>query len=118
MRVLSVAFMVMLSTSAVAVDRFRCNGGDLVQTGDPKSSVLEKCGAPMKKDSWCQELHRQATPPQNNGQALVVVPQNNAPLPCEPIEEWTYNPGVGQFYTTIRIEGDVVQSIRYGDRVN
>jgi len=100
------------SLSAQAADTFRCKN-DLVQVGDPKSSVQVKCGEPMMKDSSCQVLAGQAatTAYDQYGKPITVAPA------CETVEEWTYNPGVGDFYTTIRMERGVIRSIRYGDRV-
>jgi hypothetical protein len=43
----------------------------------------------------------------------VVI--NNA---CETVDEWTYNPGYGQFMTTLRFESSRLVTISYGDRVN
>ena len=38
-------------------------------------------------------------------------------VPCENVDEWIYNPGYGQFMTTLRfVEGRLV-AIEYGDRV-
>ncbi len=38
-------------------------------------------------------------------------------MPCENVDEWIYNPGYGQFMTTLRfVEGRLV-AIEYGDRV-
>jgi hypothetical protein len=36
---------------------------------------------------------------------------------CQQVEEWTYNPGYGQFMTMLQFEGGSLKSIRYGDRV-
>ena len=36
---------------------------------------------------------------------------------CETVDKWTYNPGLGDFYTTIRFERGNITSITYGDRV-
>jgi hypothetical protein len=38
-------------------------------------------------------------------------------MPCERVDEWTYNPGSGQFYTTLRFEQGKLISMKYGDRV-
>jgi len=112
MRQLIFACFLAASLSTHAADTFRCKN-DLVQVGDPKSSVAVKCGEPMMKDSSCQVLpgavQQQAY--DAAGKAIVVAPQ------CETVDEWTYNPGVGDFYTTIRFERGIIKSIRYGDRV-
>jgi hypothetical protein len=36
---------------------------------------------------------------------------------CEAVDEWTYNPGYGQFFTTLRFESGALKSIKYGARV-
>jgi hypothetical protein len=33
------------------------------------------------------------------------------------VDEWTFNPGYGQFMTTLRFESGKLVSITYGDRV-
>ena len=74
---------------------FRC-GTDLVNVGsDDRASVLRKCGEPVVKDNFCRPEQRH----------------------CDPVDEWTYNPGRGQFWTTLRFENGRLVQIRYGDRV-
>ena len=112
MRQLIFACFLAASLSTHAADTFRCKN-DLVQVGDPKSSVLVKCGEPFMRDSSCQP---------GTGQGMVTTyDQNGRPItvnpPCENVDEWTYKPSVGDFYTTIRMERGVITSIKYGDRV-
>jgi hypothetical protein len=47
----------------------------------------------------------------NTHPGVVIV------APCRNVDEWTYNPGRGQFMTTLQIDGGVVTAIKYGDRV-
>jgi hypothetical protein len=89
---------------------FRCQN-DLVNVGDSKSSVQIKCGQPMLKDSFCRPTTGQPVPRPPGGAKVVI---NNA---CETVDEWTYNPGYGQFMTTLRFESGRLVSISYGDRV-
>jgi hypothetical protein len=89
---------------------FRCQN-DLVNVGDAKSSVQMKCGLPVLKDSFCKPTTGQATPRPPGGARVVI---NNA---CETVDEWTYNPGYGQFMTTLRFESGKLVSISYGERV-
>lgn len=99
-----------LACSPAAADSFRC-GNDLANTGDTRASVHMKCGEPVYKDSFCKPA--ELTSVQNNPQAGTVVNVT----PCESVDEWTYNPGVGQFMTTLRFESGRLTSITYGDRV-
>lgn len=85
----------------------RC-GTDLLKLGESKVAAVQKCGEPMAADSFCK-----AVPP------LVVAPRGAAVAvntPCETVEEWTYNPGYGQFLTMLRFESGRLVSITYGDR--
>ncbi|MGQ5524589.1 DUF2845 domain-containing protein [Chitinimonas sp. PSY-7] len=75
----------------------RCNG-DSAQVGDNKASVVQKCGEPIARDSYCKP--------------------KEGTLACQPVDEWTYNPGPGQFLTILRFENGALVSIKYGDRVN
>lgn len=99
-----------LVASPAQAQAMRCKN-DLAQVGDGKASVLHKCGEPVFKDSFCKPVERQTVP--GNGQAPVTV---NV-LACEQVEEWTYNPGRGQFMTILRFEAGTLRSIAYGDRV-
>ena len=99
-----------LSLPAMAQTKsFRCNN-DLVNVGDAKSGVQLKCGQPVLKDSFCKA--GDARPLPSPGGAKVVI--NNG---CETVDEWTYNPGYGQFMTTLRFESGKLVSISYGERV-
>ncbi len=99
----------MSAPAAAGTTSFRCQN-DLVNVGDAKSSVQMKCGLPVLKDSFCKA--GDARPLPGRGGAKVVI--NNA---CETVDEWTYNPGYGQFMTTLRFESGRLVSISYGERV-
>lgn len=89
---------------------FRCKN-DLSNVGDSKASVFQKCGEPIFRDTFCKPLER-AAPSRDvygNPAAGIAV--------CETVDNWTYNPGVGQFMTTLRFESGKLVSITYGDRV-
>ncbi len=100
---------------------FRCKN-DLVNLGDAKSSALLKCGEPLLKDSYCSgkaavvETPYPAVvqPPFAHHRRAPVVVNNNT---CVTVDEWTYNPGYGQFMTTLRFESGRLAEISYGDRV-
>lgn len=100
------ALVVCSLTPLAQAQTFRCKN-DLAQVGDAKAAVLHKCGEPMLKDSFCKPVEQQAAP--------------NAPRPrvnvCESVDEWTYNPGSGQFMTILRFESGTLRAVRYGDRV-
>lgn len=86
---------------------FRC-GIDLVQLGDSKVSAQQKCGQPVAKDSFCKPA-----PGAPAGTRARGLPSGV----CESVDEWTYNPGYGQFMTTLRFESGRLVAISYGDRV-
>jgi len=89
---------------------FRCKN-DLVNIGDGKASALLKCGEPLVKDSFCKPPEAPAVGTPASAPVVVVAP------PCETVDEWTYNPGYGQFMTTLRFESGRLVRITYGDRV-
>lgn len=100
----------MASSSAMADTRsFRCKG-DLIKLGDSKASAMSKCGEPVLKDSFCKKTDAQVSTPSTGSTTIV-----NAA--CESVDEWTYNPGAGQFMTTLRFESGVLTSIKYGERI-
>lgn len=85
----------------------RCNG-DIAKIGDSKASILQKCGRPVYEDSYCApESTRQWW---KSAHSATVAP-------CDTIDEWTFNPGAGQFLTSLKFRGGKVIAITYGDRV-
>ena len=108
-----------LSASAAHANVTRCNNG-LVSVGDSKPAVLQKCGDPSYKDSYCK-------PGSGGGGAIApvtgaggrprsMVVGNGVPA-CVVIDEWTYVPNPGEFMTTMRFEAGAVTTIISGDRV-
>jgi len=83
----------------VAAEGMRCNN-HLINTGDTKAAVLQKCGDPMLKDEYCR---------------TAAISQTA--VECEKIETWTYNPGSGKFLTTLKFSRGKIISIEYGERV-
>jgi hypothetical protein len=100
------AWAALIAAPTAQAQTFRCKN-DLAQVGDAKASVLQKCGDPILKDSFCKPVERVATP--DKPQPVTNV--------CETVDEWTYNPGPGQFMTILRFESGALRSIRYGDRI-
>lgn len=92
-------------------ESLRCKN-DLVKIGDSKSSVLAKCGEPIAKDSFCKPAQQSSAIPGSDNKGITV----NV-TPCETVDEWTYNPGTGQFFTTLRFEQGALKSMKYGARV-
>jgi hypothetical protein len=76
--------------------------------------VQLKCGQPVLRDAFCKPADARPMPRAGGGGGAKVV-INNA---CETVDEWTYNPGYGQFMTTLRFESGKLVAITYGDRVN
>lgn len=100
-----------LFAGSASAQSFRCKN-DLVSVGDARAAVLQKCGEPVVKDSFCKPVEFvTTTAPRTDGTAVVRVQS------CENVDEWTYNPGYGQFMTTLRFEHGRLAAISYGDRV-
>ena len=98
------------SWAATTTTSFRCKT-DLVNVGDGKASALLKCGPPLLQDSFCKPAgFMQLGWPRAAGTLVVAAA-------CESVDEWTYNPGYGQFMTTLRFESGKLVQISYGDRV-
>ncbi|OYT98571.1 MAG: hypothetical protein CFE40_11570 [Burkholderiales bacterium PBB1] len=100
----------LLGSDAIFAQSFRCKA-DLVSLGDSRASVAQKCGQPVSKDSFCKPPNPQVTQNQVQGSTVVNV------IPCTNVDEWTYNPGYGQFMTTLLFEEGILRAIRYGERV-
>jgi hypothetical protein len=110
----STAFMLLAVVAsfctALHAESLRCKG-DLAQIGDSKASVLQKCGTPFFTESFCKPANQIVLPPASPGTPTVNI------VPCELVDEWSYNPGAGQFITILRFEAGAMTSIRYGDRI-
>ena len=118
-----VAFLASSFLTGASAQSLRCKG-DLAQIGNSKGTILQKCGEPVMKDSFCKPVQSTssstapvvtpAAPTTNNS---TNVSTNVTVNTCQQVEEWTYNPGYGQFMTMLLFEGGSLKSIRYGDRV-
>ena len=102
------ALLLLLPISASA-EYLRCKN-ESVNVGDTRSSLLQRCGEPAVKDTFCKPVEPTQGATTGTG-TVVTVPS------CRNVDEWTYNPGFGQFMTTLQIDGGKVISIKYGDRV-
>ncbi len=101
-----------LAAAASDTRSFRCKQ-DIVSIGDSRATVLQRCGEPAFRDSFC------AAPPlgQPDPGSPPASHALRRPRGCDEVQEWTYNPGWGQFWTTMRFQNGELVSIRYGDRV-
>lgn len=90
--------IITLASFASAAETLNCKN-DFVNVGDSKASVLLKCGEPLMKDSYC----------------VSNSDPNNTD--CISVETWTYNPGSGQFLTTLKFSEGKIIEIEYGDRI-
>jgi hypothetical protein len=107
----AVAVSAVLCSAGAGAQSLRCNG-DLASVGHPKATVYRICGAPVAMQTYCRPALTIIQPSQYpGGPATVITP------PCEQVEEWTYNPGSGQFWTTFRFENGQAVAIVYGDRI-
>lgn len=102
----------LLFAGGASAQSMRC-GNDLVSVGAARAAVLQKCGEPVARDSFCKPVEIVTTTSTHRHPSTIVrVPS------CENVDEWTYNPGYGQFMTTLRFEHGRLAAISYGDRVS
>jgi hypothetical protein len=99
----SIVLMMSLIGPACA-EALRC-GSDLVQIGDFKADVLMKCGEPFLKDTVYVD---------NDERITGAVDKHGH---CLAVDQWTYNPGSGQFLTVLDFRGGKLLRISYGSRV-
>lgn len=104
-----------LAPWSVQAQSMRCKN-DLANVGEGKASVLQKCGEPVHRESFCKPVAQTQAPSPTQGPAAGGTTIVNV-TPCETVDEWTYNPGRGQFMTTLRFESGRLAGISYGDRV-
>jgi len=119
------AFLASSAFTGASAQSLRCKG-DLAQIGNSKGTILQKCGEPVMKDSFCKPVQETVsssvpvttpTVPTTSGSTTASATTNVTVNTCQQVEEWTYNPGYGQFMTMLLFEGGSLKSIRYGDRV-
>lgn len=116
------AFLASSAFTGASAQSLRCKG-DLAQIGNSKGTILQKCGEPVMKDSFCKPVQETissapvTTPTVPNTSGSATATANVTVNTCQQVEEWTYNPGYGQFMTMLLFEGGSLKSIRYGDRV-
>jgi len=119
------AFLASSAFTGASAQSLRCKG-DLAQIGNSKGTILQKCGEPVLKDSFCKPVQETVssapvttpTVPNTSGSSTTATTTTNVTVnSCQQVEEWTYNPGYGQFMTMLLFEGGSLKSIRYGDRV-
>jgi hypothetical protein len=114
------AFLASSFLTGASAQSLRCKG-DLAQIGNSKGTILQKCGEPVMKDTFCkptQETVSSSTVVTPNTAGSTASTTTNVTVNnCQQVEEWTYNPGYGQFMTMLLFEGGSLKSIRYGDRV-
>ena len=105
------AGMAILASACVGAhaQNLRC-GNNFAEPGDSKLSVIEKCGEPAMKDSFCKPQPSNDTQTTTQGTVLKL-------RPCDKIEEWSYKPGSGQFITILQFEQGNLTKIRYGNRI-
>ena len=96
-----------LAAGGAQAQTMRC-GTDLVSVGDTMASVLRKCGEPAQRESVCIVPHTR------NADGRTARPDPTRP--CTNETELTYRPGYGQRLTTLRFDGETLQSIHYGAR--
>jgi hypothetical protein len=101
--------------AGASAQSLRCKG-DLAQIGNSKGTILQKCGEPVLKDSFCKPTAQttSSAPAAPNATGAVTNVTVNQ---CVNVDEWTYNPGSGQFMTMLQFEAGELKRIRYGDRV-
>ena len=105
----AVALVACALLSPAAAQTFRCRN-DLVSVGDSPATVLLKCGEPVAKDTVCRPLPAPSPRPASGVRPGQIVP-------CENVDEWTYNPGSGQSMATLRFAEGRLVAIEYGERV-
>ena len=122
---LILAFLASSAFTGASAQSLRCKG-DLAQIGNSKGTILQKCGEPVMKDSFCKPVQETVssapattpTVPNTSGSSTTASTTTNVTVnTCQQVEEWTYNPGYGQFMTMLLFEGGSLASIRYGERV-
>ena len=105
------AVLLVLAPTLASAESLRCKG-DIVNVGDSRAAVLQRCGEPVSKDSFCKSTDPKSFPEDVSHAKVIVLPS------CQKVDQWTYNPGYGQFMTFLIFDGEKVATIKYGYRIN
>ncbi|MFV2055793.1 MAG: DUF2845 domain-containing protein [Thiohalomonadales bacterium] len=95
-----IAGLLVTSAGITVADTMRC-GTRLVRDGDSMAYVFLRCGEPMFKSTSGSIM-------QHNAKRHYVSEVS--------VETWTYHRGSRKFLQILRFEGDLLASIRTGER--
>lgn len=85
-----------------------CNGR-LIGKGDSPITLLQACGQPIYRETLCVpmlQLGWVVAPLYRGTPSAVLASQ------CVPMEEWTYDRGVGNFMGIVRLYNGAIESVR------
>ena len=108
----AVAWLALTCALPAQAQTLNCNR-DFAQRGESKSTILQKCGEPVSKDTFCANSGVGEAQVIKGPSGTVVVDKTS----CDQVEEWTYRPGSGQFETMLQFQNGSLKSIRYGSRI-
>lgn len=100
------ALLATLSLSGHA-ESLRCDG-NIIAEGDSRLSVLAKCGQPVLADSYCAPVYYYGS------LEPIPAPLAGLVLPCQRVDVWLYDRGVGNLMAMVRFHAGIVQAITYG----
>lgn len=101
--------LALAAAPAAWAESLRCNG-QIIEVGDPRLTVMQKCGEPLLKDSYCRAV--EVMPPPGAGR----TPWYAGDMPCRVVDEWLYDRGPGNLMATVRFESGRIQAIVYSQR--
>jgi hypothetical protein len=100
-------------------ESLRCDG-QLASVGDSKAAIFDKCGEPQFRESFCAASTSGAyiaiTPVIATVPVITAIPAAFSSHGCQRVDEWTYNPGSGQFLAMLQFERGILKSIRRNER--
>jgi hypothetical protein len=120
-RVVFIATVTLLGaiSCGVQAESLRCDG-QLATVGDSKAAIINKCGEPQFKESFCAAFAFGAyiaiTPAIAAAPFITAVPAAFSSHGCQKVDEWIYNPGSGQFLALLQFERGILKSIRRDER--
>jgi len=117
--------LILITFVAEGSDSMRC-GNSLVSVGDRKAEILLKCGEPMLRETLAVSENAQNTELvlkypllYKHGllrdQSDVIIDSGSSVT--EPIDQWTYYRGRGQFIQYLIFKGGRLIAIENGERM-
>lgn len=116
--IIAAAVLVLISATGTGAQAFRC-GSRLVEIGDSKWDLLNRCGQPAWVEEWMEKRWQPYySEPFSSGRRFYVSPPVFSEFVYVTVQQWFYNFGPTQFTRILTFENNRLTRIETGDYGN